>query len=361
MFKKIRNKIEGERCSNNLFWKVMIKLKDIVFFDLYRSFFVYHSVFYYCKRLVLSIIEKKLWRNVPADKIRVKVIASHLPSKVSKEYFGRFCQTGFNWNNLILVDSIFADYYAIVDHPDNNQFEYYNPRKTIVFQREPSLVRKDWPTWNNLVEKNFFYFYNIKRHHNVVEWHLSKNYDWLTNNEIKKTKLLSTVTSDVYCFPGHRKRLDFIQFLDSKIDFDVYGWTKNHQWSRPEKLTHLKHYRGPLPPVNKDDGLFPYHYTFVSENSQEENYFTEKIIDAILAECLCFYWGCPNLEEFIDSRVFIRLDLDDFPAAMETINQAIKNDEWGKRIGIIREEKKKILNELQIMPTIEKIINSCSK
>lgn len=36
------------------------------------------------------------------------------------------------------------------------------------------------------------------------------------------------------------------------------------------------------------------------ENSQNKNYFTEKIIDAFLSKTIPLYWGCPNLEECFD-------------------------------------------------------------
>jgi hypothetical protein len=38
------------------------------------------------------------------------------------------------------------------------------------------------------------------------------------------------------------------------------------------------------------------------ENSQNKNYFTEKIIDAFISKTIPIYWGCPNLEEYFDMR-----------------------------------------------------------
>ena len=104
----------------------------------------------------------------------------------------------------------------------------------------------------------------------------------------------------------------------------------------------------------KDDGLMPYKYTIACENCSEPGYFTEKLADAILSECLCFYWGCPNLEEYIDGDAFVRLDLDNFEGSMEIVKRAIVEDWWVKRIDIIRREKKKILEEIGFFPRLKK-------
>lgn len=41
-------------------------------------------------------------------------------------------------------------------------------------------------------------------------------------------------------------------------------------------------------------------FVLVIENSRHENYFTEKLLDAMLARCIPIYWGCKNLGDFFD-------------------------------------------------------------
>ena len=53
----------------------------------------------------------------------------------------------------------------------------------------------------------------------------------------------------------------------------------------------------------------------------------------------------------------IKINIDNHEESIKIIREAIKNNEWEKRIDIIKNEKKRILNEMQIMPIIEKIIN----
>ena len=37
------------------------------------------------------------------------------------------------------------------------------------------------------------------------------------------------------------------------------------------------------------------------ENSKNQNYFTEKIVDAFLTKTIPIYWGCPNIDEFFNT------------------------------------------------------------
>jgi len=38
---------------------------------------------------------------------------------------------------------------------------------------------------------------------------------------------------------------------------------------------------------------------------QQDNFFSEKLIDALLCECVPIYWGCPNIGEFMDTSGMI--------------------------------------------------------
>jgi hypothetical protein len=92
------------------------------------------------------------------------------------------------------------------------------------------------------------------------------------------------------------------------------------------------------------------------ENFSIKNYYTEKLIDGILSETLVFYSGCYNIKDFIDERAFVYLELSNFENDYEIVKSAIMNDLWSERIEYIRAAKKKILNELQFFPRLEKIV-----
>ena len=73
---------------------------------------------------------------------------------------------------------------------------------------------------------------------------------------------------------------------------------------------------------------------------------------------MCFYWGCPNLETYIDPLSFVRLDLDNIDESISIIQKAINEDWWSQRIEIIKKEKNKIINELGFFPNVNKILNN---
>ena len=49
----------------------------------------------------------------------------------------------------------------------------------------------------------------------------------------------------------------------------------------------------------------------VIENVREPNYFSEKLVDAILCETVPIYWGCPNIADFINTKGMVICDTQD--------------------------------------------------
>lgn len=251
--------------------------------------------------------------------------------------------------SITLVTEEPVDYYIIINSPPKNCI--YDKKKTIVFQMEPFMdTDNKWGEWCNPDKKEF---YKVLRHvdgeYNNNEWHLSKTYLQLSNETIFKTEnILSTVLSSKYKDIGHTKRIDFVKFLEKKgMSIHVFG---DNKWK-------YKDYKGHLPYHCKDNAILPYKYTFNGENNAIPNYYTEKLIDGILGECLTFYWGCPNVRKYIDNRAYVQLELSNFEKDYEVISKAIKEDWHTQRLPFIKEAKKNILNKLQFFPRLESIIN----
>ena len=247
----------------------------------------------------------------------------------------KYTQNGETWQSIIIDDygskNLKPDLYLTFQGDCQNSSEVLRC-KTILLQSEPFLN----PDYHKKDE--YLYSHSFVNHPAYMTWHLNRTYTELRGSNFSslKSKILSSIVSSNYTMTGHKKRIDFIKFCQTRnpILFDVFGYSNVHQ---------LSNYLGSLPSGNKDDGLVPYKYTFNAENNFYNNYFTEKIIDAILTETLCFYWGCPNLETYLDSQCFIRLDLDQPDKAYQLIIKTIEDNEWEKRLPIIRKEKQKIL------------------
>lgn len=244
-----------------------------------------------------------------------------------------------------------ADYYVILNHPYlQGKKQYYVSEKTITCYNEPIITRNRWVNFTK--HENFYHNCNKR---NIIGIGISWSYDDLLKNKILKNEnkndYISTITSDLNFLPGHKLRLNFLKYLDNLSKVDIYGRTSNST----SLLFNLKNYRGPLK-NRKDDGLFPYKYHFAAENSQENGYMSEKLMDAIFTESLCFYYGAPNATKWINEKSFIAIDISKPEESLEIIKKSIKNNEWEKRIKYIRESKYKIITELSIIPTIEKLI-----
>lgn len=296
---------------------------------------------------------------VKQRKFRVKMMCNWCNSKQLCKEWNVMSKGNYCWNDIeITWENDNIDFYVIINKPLGNDF--FIPHRTIVFQMEPwcddptqNWGVKTWGEWALPDENKFLQVRSHRNNYNNCFWQLKTTYNDFKNNVIQKTKgnIISSVCSSKYFDPGHIKRIDFLKYMENKNDdvvkINVYNHDNDHKFES---------YMGPHPPGNKDVGVLPYKYYFMAENNQEINFITEKIWESLIGECLCFYWGCPNLSEYIDPRAYIVLPLDDYEKSFQIVKEAILNDEWGKRLEIIRREKQKVLEYYNFFPTLERIL-----
>ncbi len=126
----------------------------------------------------------------------------------------------------------------------------------------------------------------------------------------------------------HARRFEFMNAmiigLGDKID--VYG--KN---SRPVR--------------HKAEGLDDYCYHIAVENHIGKHHWTEKLSDSFLGYSLPFYVGCTNAADYFPPRSFIPLDLRDHKKALQTIREAIANNEYEKRLPAICEARRRVIED----------------
>lgn len=297
-----------------------------------------------------KIYEKLTTRNCVPD-TRVMLLCNWTNTQTLTHIWNKMSKGNYTWNNIVLVVEEPVDYYVVINMPPADA--KIVPEKTIVFQMEPNMYnhKEMWGEWANPVDKGYKFVGMHVKEYNNNEWHISKTYNELCSEVIKKDEkvanILSTILSDKYRDIGHVKRIDFVKFLESKgMTVHVYGNNK-FDW---------KNYKGELPYHQKDASLLPYKYTFNAENQNIPNYYTEKLIDGILSECLVFYSGCPNIRTFFDDRAYVWLELVDFEHDYQLVKRAIEEDWHAQRLPYILEAKHKILHEKQFFPRLEKII-----
>ncbi|MDX6581027.1 MAG: hypothetical protein QOI10_211 [Solirubrobacterales bacterium] len=254
---------------------------------------------------------------------------------------------GRPWRMRLVDDDAATDFWAVFSATGAEQADP-DPARTVVFQQEPEMssepMRGRWGPWAAPSPLRFLQVRDHRRYRNSVEWWIGRGFAELRDGPPpEKTATIAACVSAKYFDPGHVKRIDFLRFLDGQdLDLDIYGDPENG----------FRRDRGPTPKYDKSRAILPYRYYFDAENHATPNFVTEKVLDCILGEALCFYWGAPNLDSFIDPEAFIALELEDFEADLARIREAIATDEWSRRLSRIRAEKRRILERLGLLPTL---------
>jgi hypothetical protein len=274
--------------------------------------------------------------------MRIKVTTNWCDDRQIREAFNRCTKKGdYRWNDLYLIPDEEKDYeyIVVVNYPRYT----IDTKKAIILDAEAYPSRRRWA--HLYCDKTqFFKHFSTEEYYTIDKWYIERNYEELLKSPAK-TKMMSGIISSNYILSGHIDRLNFcLRYLDKLSFYDHYS----------RNSLSMRTYRGSL--KDKADGLLDYKYTFNAENYRENNYITEKLLDGILCETLTFYDGAPNADELLDPRCFIKVDLKKPAEAFEIVTTSIENDEWEKRIGVIREEKKRLMNDRNVLNIIDKII-----
>jgi hypothetical protein len=307
--------------------------------------------------------------DINIKQYNVMIIGNYTDPEYSQYIFKHMMTYKNQFYNLNIVSKGKVDYYIILNYPKENS--QYIKSKSLIFYLEPSIITNTYGDFSpkNINKNDYYYYHN---NHKAIEWHITYDYNYLINsldNDYfynKKTKNISSIVTSNYNLIGHKLRLEFLKYLNNKIDIDVYGkiFDGDKELNGGIILKNLNNYKGEIPGhgtachSKKELGLEDYKYHIAIENSFENNYWTEKIVDPILCECLTFYDGCLNLNEILHPESYIKINLNDFESSYKIIIDSIKNKEWEKRIDFIRESKKRILNNWSFLHIAFKRINN---
>ena len=162
---------------------------------------------------------------------------------------------------------------------------------------------------------------------NTLSYSLTYN-DLLNNKSVKKTKLISVITSNKAFTKGHLERIEFVEKLKAYYgdQIDVFG----HGFNDFD---------------DKWDVLSPYKYHIAIENSSENYYWTEKISDCFLAETFPIYYGCKNLSDYFNKESYQAIDIHNFEASIAIIDKIIKEDTFEQKQAYLKDAKIKAVTE----------------
>ena len=212
----------------------------------------------------------------------------------------------------------------LVDLSPSDHFIIYPSRKTLLHPyfgthakisvkiAEPELLHGKYIKWFKRTHRRYHailtvYGSLISSIPNAI--HLPFGSTWIPNwenIELSKARMISIISSQKKILPGHIVRHDLIKWMqENKMDVDIIG-------------------RGYRPFEHKWEGLAPYYYSVIIENSIEKSYFTEKLIDSILCETVPIYLGCHDIDNYLDTTgMIICKTVDDIKNAVlsASINQ----------------------------------------
>lgn len=152
-----------------------------------------------------------------------------------------------------------------------------------------------------------------RNHKNVVNVSLYIPYIYCNNwvNELKeKHKFLSDIQIQMPYKPpacaiisnsNGKVRNKFLDTLEQYIHIDYAGGYKTNiqpihgQYNSPELLNFMAQYK----------------FTITMENSSEDTYITEKIINGFMANTIPIYWGSKRVYDYFNKERFLCLDNDD--------------------------------------------------
>lgn len=139
----------------------------------------------------------------------------------------------------------------------------------------------------------------------------------------KKTKSVSMIASSKNYAPGHVLRHICAKLYSDKIDTMGGGYRAIS---------------------SKNEGLLDYRYSITIENSKVDDYFTEKILDAIVVGTVPIFWGFKNICNYFDKKGIIQFDTEE---ELGSILDTLSIEDYHMRLPFIKsnmEEAKKYIN-----------------
>lgn len=259
----------------------------------------------------------------------------------SKQLLARYSrQTPNNtgrWGSLIGVEEPTKADFCIV--MDGGFPKGVPPEQCIFLQREPPNIKNVTHNYPNI-----FYQGTYDRLYQAAIYWINLPFNTLDQAQYpSKNKKASCILSGKTKCAGHRQRLEIAKQLVNCSSIDFYGRNLDKYLGSKTKgiLTEKWH------------GLEQYRYSFVFENTQLHNYFTEKICDCFLMLTKPIYWGCPNILEYFPRDSYALLDPNNLQESLEKVDIPITRIEQEALL----EAKRLVLHKYNLWATLQKIID----
>ena len=144
----------------------------------------------------------------------------------------------------------------------------------------------------------------------------------------RKRFKVSFITSSKVHTPGHIIRQEIYNKLPDKIN----------------ELPIFKHRSPPYLP-NKKNLLDDYQFHITPQNASHDNWFDDKIVDALISETIPLYWGCPNLKEFFNMDGILHFNTYE---ELLSMLESLTPDYYKNHYEAVRDNFKRALNYVHV-------------
>ena len=230
----------------------------------------------------------------------------------------------YRWKDIQGVVSDNADYNVILQKPTDSR------SGAIHFRREPEFLH----AWSEPTDPLVSYDYSDSEKFHACTWWLTDTYDQLDSMMVDKTCSVSVVASS-----KHKHRANYVRRVSELFDNIVV------RGSIAGKRISLE---------DRGDIIKKSAMSICIENCSQQNYFTEKITDCLLAKTLPIYWGCPNISDFFPENSYRLIDLNKPEGLMEIISKPVTSEE----MDALEIAKRLVLDKYNIWACIEQTISN---
>jgi hypothetical protein len=166
---------------------------------------------------------------------------------------------------------------------------------------------------------------------------------WINENELSKEKTFSVSFLLSYSGKGNlsfSKKETRNYYLRQKI------WDKEKEFSVPTQFyisrrdmnKYSKELRNRAMPTDSKKWIFNSQFNISIENSNQPNYFTEKLLGCFISMTIPIYMGCTNIGDFFDTRgMFVAQSVDD----ILSICNSLTPETYAKMLPYLKENKRR--------------------
>lgn len=274
---------------------------------------------------------------------RILITAAFDESLLARQTY----QGSGRWNEfqfLFQPDGEPVDAWVVYDDLRQPMTQWCHSSNTLLITGEPASVRQYrtrytsqfgqiWTSHTNIAHPHVT-LRNEGQHWHYGLWNGTAHGHPLGFDELQalsrpdKPKVLSVLCSAKAVTADHRRRLEFVRYLQSELgdQIDVFG-------------------TGIRPVGDKSEAIWPYKYHCVLENDHSDHFMTEKLPDAFLGWSYPIYFGGNEAYHRFPEGSFTAIDIYQPEHSLNVIRNVLASDTYENSIELIAEARNNVLTK----------------